>query len=112
MDWPTLEPNPYLDIHAPDDVRVRGTRVDLSVIVEDYIEGQLPEHMAVNYPTVELEAIHGVIAYYLGHRDAVDRYIARCRERADAIHAKLNEQPVAPVVARLRALKAARSKAA
>lgn len=112
MDWPTLPPNPYLDIHAPGDLRIRGTRVDLCVVVEDYLEGHLPEQMAINYPTLDLEAVHGVIAYYLGHRAEVDRYVELCRLRADRMHADIANQPEAPVVTRLRAIKAARTKAA
>jgi len=112
MDWPTLPPNPYIEIHAPGDVRIRDTRVDLCIVVEDYLEGHQPEQMAINYPTLDLEAIHGVIAYYLGHRPEVNSYVELCRARADQMHAEIANQPEAPVVKRLRAIKAARAKAA
>lgn len=106
MDWPTLEADRYLEFGAPGDVRIRGTRVDLCVIVEDYLDGHLPEQVATDYPTVDLEAVHGVIAYYLRHRDAVDCYVAMCRQRADRYHAEIEKRPVAPIVARLRGIKA------
>lgn len=106
MDWPTLEEDHYLDLGAPGDIRLRGTRVDLCVIVEDYLDGHLPEHMVVDYPTLELEAVYGAIAYYLRHREAVDRYVESCRQRADRMYAEHQKRPVAPVVQRLREMKA------
>lgn len=106
MDWPTLEPNPYLDIHAPDNVRVRGTRIDLSLVVDDYMEGQLPEQTQLNYPTLELEAIYGVIAYYLGHREVVDQYVTARKREAREVEARYRAQPESPLVARLKAIRA------
>lgn len=108
MDWPTLEPNPYLDIHAPDNVRLRGTRIDLSIVVEDYLNGRLPEEMQLDYPSLDLEAIYGAIAYYLGHRDAVDRYVAARETEAREVESVIRSQPEPPVVTRLKAILAAR----
>lgn len=111
MDWPTLEEDRYLEFGAPGDIRLRGTRVDLCVIVEDYLDGHLPEHMVVDYPTLELEAVYGSIAYYLRHRVAVDRYVELSRQRADRMYAEHQKRPVAPVVQRLREMRT-RTKAA
>lgn len=108
MEWPALEPNPYLDIQAPDKVRVRGTRIDLSLVVREYLDGSLPEQMQLDYPSLDLAAIHGVIAYYLDHRQAVDRYVTAWHERARELEASHRRQPEAPVVKRLRAILAAR----
>ncbi len=105
MDWPTLKPSQYLDIGQPGDVRVRGTRIDLCVLVEDYLDGHSPEQMTLNYPTLDLEAVYGAIAYYLGDRNVVDHYVELCRQRASAYHAEIARAPIAPVVARLRAKK-------
>ena len=111
MDWPELPPNPYLDRHAPDDVRVRGTRVDLSVVVEQYTSGRVPEETTLEYPTLTAEAVYGVIAYYLGNREAVDRYVALTKERARARRDAHLALPDSPLRARLKAFRTTRQSA-
>lgn len=106
MDRPTLVPNPYLDIHAPDNVRVHGTRIDITLVVEDYFEGRLPEETQLSYPSLELAAIYGVIAYYLEHRDAVDEYVAARNEQARDLERAYRSGPEHPVVKRLKAMRA------
>jgi uncharacterized protein (DUF433 family) len=56
--------------------RVAGTRVSLDSIVHAYWEGRLPEAIAADFPTLSLEMVHGAIAFYLRHRDEIDRYLA------------------------------------
>lgn len=111
MDWPKLEPNPFLDIHAPDDVRVRGTRVDLSFIVEEYRNGRVPEQTVIDYPSLTAEAVYSLFGYYLGHREAVDRYVElvkdRIRKRREAHKARGDS----PLAARLKALRASQQSA-
>lgn len=111
MDWPKLEPNPYLDLHAPDDVRVRGTRVHLETLVDEYDQGREPEEIAREYPTLDAEAVYGVIAYILGHREAVDRYRTLCLDRDRKLEAEHDQKSDPPVVARLKALRATRQSA-
>ena len=106
MDWPVLDQNPYLDIQAPDNVRVRGSRIDLSLVVQDYLEGRLPEDTQLRYPSLDLEAIDGVIAYYLGHREAVDRYVAARKQEAREVAKSYREGPEPPIVTRLKAMRA------
>jgi len=106
MDWPTLEPNVYLDIHAPDNVRVRGTRIDVSLVIEEYLDGRLPEEMQLSYPSLDLEAIYGVIAYYLGHRNVVDQYVAARTREAREIEKAYRSRPEPPVVTRLKMIRA------
>lgn len=76
-------------VHAPGDVWIRGTRIDLCVIVEDYLDGRLTEQIVLEYPTLDLEAVYGAIAYFLGHQEAVMRYLELIRESSDA----LRQQP-------------------
>lgn len=106
MDWPQLEPNAYIEILGPGDVRVRGTRINLCLVVEEYLEGQMPEQMSLNYPSLTLEAIHGVLAYYLGHREAVDRYVQLWRKKVEERERREATQPEPEVVKRLKAMRA------
>ena len=54
---------------------VAGTRVSLASIVYEYINGAAAENIQRDFPTLSLEQIHGCIAFYLGHRGEVDKYI-------------------------------------
>ena len=108
MDWPELSPNPYLAVHSRDDVRVRGTRIDLSVIVEEYLMGRMPEQMALDYPSLTLQSIHGVLAYYLGNESDVRQYVECSRARAGDYEKRFTTSP-APVQERLRKIRAERA---
>jgi len=55
--------------------RVAGTRVSLDSIVYAFIAGQSAETIAQSLPVLTLEQVYGSIAYYLGHREEVDRYL-------------------------------------
>lgn len=109
MDWPVLPPSPYLDIHAPDNVRVRGTRIDICLVVEDYLEGRVPEETVLAYPTLELAQIYGVIAYYLEHRADVDRYVAARVQQARDLERAYRERPESPIVKKLKAMRAGKA---
>src|ERR1043166_4055790 len=105
MEWPQLEPNPYIEVLGPGDVRVRGTRINLCLIVEEYLEGQMPEQMALSYPSLTLESIHGVLAYYLGHREALDSYVQLWREKVEERERREAATPEPAVVTRLKAIR-------
>jgi uncharacterized protein (DUF433 family) len=86
--------------------RVAGTRVSLDSIVHAYWEGRLPEAIVADFPSLSLEKVHGAIAFYLRHRDEIDRYLteqdARWRQFQEESAVRHN-----PLLQRLRA--AARS---
>ncbi len=68
-------------------VRVTGTRIPIQRIVFMYNRGQPPEEMVESFPTLQLADVHGVICYYLHHREEVDAYCAEI----DRIEAELRE---------------------
>ena len=53
--------------------RIKGTRVSLDSVVYAFRDGQSPESIQISFPVLTLEQIYGAIAFYLGHRKAVDR---------------------------------------
>jgi uncharacterized protein (DUF433 family) len=77
-----METDRYLEILSADDVRVRGTRVGIEHLLTEYLAGRLPEEIAVEFPSVSLEQVHGVLAWYLRNRTEVDEYLSRWRSRA------------------------------
>ena len=73
----TVELQPVPLITTPEGaVRVTGTRVPLETVVRAFRQGATPEEIAQDFPTMTLAQVYAVLAYYLGHREAVDAYIA------------------------------------
>ena len=63
---------------------VAGTRVSLDSIVYAFLSGESAEAIAQSFPVLSLEQVYGAIAYYLGHRDEIDRYLENQRQEFDA----------------------------
>ena len=71
----------YLESFSPDDIRVRGTRVGIEHVLTMYCAGRLAEDIALEFPTVTLEQVYGVLAWYLRNREEADNYLHRWQER-------------------------------
>lgn len=83
-------------------MRVGQSRVMLDSIIASFHEGHSAETIGQQYPAVTLEEIYGAIAFYLGHRQQVDEYLAR----QDAVWQRQRqaaERTANAVVSRLRA---------
>jgi len=63
---------------------VSGTRVSLDSIVYAFLEGQTAESISQAFPALSLEQVYGAIAFYLAHREEVDRYLAAQRRDFEA----------------------------
>ena len=54
-----------------------GSRVSLDSVVHGFLEGESPETIRDNFPSLSLEQIYGAIASYLGNQAEVDGYLKR-----------------------------------
>ncbi len=54
-------------------LRLSGTRVTLASVVHCFWRGETPETIVQAFPALSLEQVYGATAYYLAHRDEVDR---------------------------------------
>ena len=104
-----LPDSPYLDRVGPDALRIKGTRVGLEHLIGTYQEGFTADELAMQYRTVTLEQVHGVLAYYLANKAAVDEYLQRGNQQAEELRLELERRPVPEVVLRLRQIAAARA---
>lgn len=102
----------YLDIQAPDVIRLKGHRIRLEDVIERYHEGYSAEEIAQEFPGLELELVYAAITYYLLNHAAMDAYLARVTAAAEQRMREDDAQPVPPVVQRLRSLWAARNQSA
>ena len=90
-----------IDIQGPLQVRVRGHRIGIEIILGDYLEeGLSAEEIAWRYPTLNLEEVHAVLAYYWRHKGDVDAYLQRVRESEDQFFAEQERNP-SPAAQRL-----------
>ena len=54
---------------------VKGTRVSLDSIVYSFKDGESPETIRQNFPSLTLEQVYGAITFYLAHRSEVEANI-------------------------------------
>jgi uncharacterized protein (DUF433 family) len=71
---------------------IEGTRVSLDSIVYAFWSGQTPESIAQSFPTLTLEQVYGAVAFYLAHREEVDRYLADRRSDFEAAREKSRKE--------------------
>jgi len=53
-----------------------GSRVPLAHLVGEFQLGESPEAIRSHYPTLSLEQVYGAIAFFLGHKEDVEKDIA------------------------------------
>jgi uncharacterized protein (DUF433 family) len=75
--------DPYIEKHEGV-YAVAGTRVSLDSIVYAFLSGQSAEAIAQAFPVLSLGQVYGAIAYYLAHRDDIDRYLESRRQDFEA----------------------------
>lgn len=95
----------YFDLLGADDIRIKGTRVGIETVLDDYLSGASPEEIAARYRTLTLEQVYATITYYLRNQREVDEYLERWRAYTEAAWQEQQRHP-SPVVRRLRELKA------
>ena len=101
----------YFDFFAPDDIRLKGTRVGIETVLYDFIHrSRSPQDIVASYPSLTLDQVYATILYYLRNREQVNAYLEDWLEWGRRMREEQERNPP-PVVVRLRALKADRAKA-
>lgn len=91
----------YFDFQRPDDIRVKGTRVGIEHILDEYIHsGKTAEEIAQYFSTVTLEQVYATILYYLANKEKVGKYYQDWLDYCEKAQAEYDKNPP-PVVARL-----------
>lgn len=65
----------YFEFLGKDDIRVKGTRIGIETILDDYFEGISPEEIAARYRSLSLEQVYATITFYLHNRKKIDDYL-------------------------------------
>jgi uncharacterized protein (DUF433 family) len=83
--------------------RVIGTRVMMELVVQAYNEGKSPEEIVKDYPSLTVDKVNGVVAFYLKHRELVERRMES--EKAEFEQARQeNEKNLSEAGKRIRRL--------
>ena len=100
-----LEQN--LEFLSPDAIRIKGTRIGIETVLEDYLNGHSPEEIATRYRNLTLKQVYAAITYYLYNQEELDAYLEEGRQQVEAAWQEQRRNP-SPVVKRLMDTKAAR----
>jgi len=94
----------YFDLLAPNDIRIKGTRVGIETILWDYLDlGLFPEQIAVRYRTLSLEQVYATLTYYWRNREQVEAYLRTVEKELERQRQEQDRHP-SPAVQRLREL--------
>ncbi len=75
-----MELESYFDFVSDKAIRLKGTRIGIERIFEDYELGATPEEIVIRYPSLSLQQVYAAITYCLANRKAVDAYLERVRQ--------------------------------
>lgn len=96
----------YFNFLAPDDIRIKGSRIGIESVLYEYIyRAKTPEEIDQQFETITLEQVYATILYYLHNKEEIRAYLADwlefCRQQRN--YAKNNPSPARQ---RFRQLKA------
>jgi uncharacterized protein (DUF433 family) len=103
-----MEVERYFDFLSPEDIRIKGTRIGIETLLEDYLEGASPEEIAARYRNLTLEQVYATILYYFSNRTKLDAYLEVGRLFFEKAWLEQQHHP-SSTVKRLRELKARRA---
>jgi len=78
----------------PEDIRIKGTRIGIETILEDFLEGGLsPEEISVRYTNLTLKQVYATITYYLFNQEKIDTYLDAWRKHYETEWQKQRRNP-------------------
>jgi len=72
-------------------IRIGKTRVLLELVIRAFLRGTTPESIVDSYPSLNIQQVYAVIAYYLQHKEEVDEYLQQVETEAEEIRQKIEE---------------------
>ena len=103
-----MELESFFDFISPETIRIKGTRVGLEVVLDEYLYwGYSPEEIASRYFALDLKKVYTTITYYLHNTEKIDAYLKANHARAEAEWREQRRNPH-PGVKRILEIKAQR----
>lgn len=100
-----MELENYFEFLSEEDIRIKGTRIGIETVLDDYMDGISPEEIAIRYRSLTLEQVYATITYYLHNREKVEAYLEAWRQYTEQ-SSQMQERNPSDVIKRLRKLKA------
>jgi uncharacterized protein (DUF433 family) len=75
------------------EIRLSGHRIGLFHVVERYQGGESPERIQEEFPSLSLEEIRKVLAFYQDNQAEVDAYVTACRAEIERQEAASRQGP-------------------
>ena len=104
-----MELESYFEFLSEEDIRIKGTRIGIETVLDDYLDGISPEEIAVRYRSLNLEQVYATITYYLKNREKMDAYLEAWLDYSEQARREQDRNP-SEVIKRLRQLKAAKAR--
>lgn len=70
-------------------IRIGKTRVLLEIVIDAFQRGETPEGIVQSFPSLKLQEVYAVIAYYLQNRVDVDAYVKRIKAEGEALRREI-----------------------
>src|SRR5438270_415920 len=83
---------PPLRMDSDGVLRLRGSRVTLDIVIGAHKLGHSPEQIHESYPSASLPDVYAAIAYYLRHREEVEKYLEEGVRQAEEIRREIEAQ--------------------
>lgn len=98
----------YFDFQRPDDIRLKGTRIGIETILDDFLHrARTPDEIVQLYPSLTLEQVYATILYYLHNKDEVSGYLKEWFEAGERLRkARAQDSTIVRLREAYRALKA------
>jgi uncharacterized protein (DUF433 family) len=80
---------PPLNRDASGALRVGTSRVLAELVIRAFQDGSTPEAISQRYSAITLADTYAVIAYYLRHRDELERYLEEREQEAEAVKVRI-----------------------
>ena len=105
-----MELTDIFEFISPNAIRIKGTRIDIEFVIEEFLAGSNPKRIRRRYPHLAPLQIYASVTYYLLNQKRMEAYIEAGRKADEAAYQEQLKNP-SPGVARLMKI-AAEAKAA
>ena len=101
----------YFDFQSADDVRIKGTRIGVESVLDQYVnEKKTAEQIAEMFTSTTLEQVYATILLYLNDREKWGGYLKDYLEYCERARQEREQDPrVQAIRKKLQAAKAART---
>jgi uncharacterized protein (DUF433 family) len=97
----------FFDFSDPGEIRIRGKRIAIDTVLEDYLAGASPEEIAARYRNLTLEEVYATILYYHHKEGEMDAYLGSSRLERHRAWVE-NQRNLSPLIKHLRQIKSLR----